>query len=140
MSDFRYARLLEVKERIIEQKRGQLDMALTTLAAVADEIEKAQQEASRTYEEITERCLTGKELSVLLGHLAFLDRKKASLDVERSRIEDRIVGLRKELYDLEVELKMLEKLESKTRQLIKKTQNKKEQKLMDELALRAEGQ
>jgi flagellar export protein FliJ len=139
MSDYRYGRLMEVKERLLEQKQTELDGAVTALGAVIEQIEAVGHETGRTYDEMTARCLTGKELSVLVDYMAYLDMRKADLYNEKTRIRSRLEGIRKELCDLEVELKMLEKLKSKALQIIKKTRKKKEQKLMDELALRIEG-
>jgi flagellar export protein FliJ len=139
MSDYRYGRLMEVKEKLLEQKQTELDVALTALGAVVDQIDAVSRETGRTYDEMTARCLTGKELSVLVDYMAYLDLRKADLHNEKTRIQERLAAIRKELCDLEVELKMLEKLKSKALQIIKKARKKKEQKLMDELALRVEG-
>ena len=129
-----------MKEKLLEHKQRELDFAIMTLNTVIDEIDGVKQETDRTYGDMTARCLTGNELYVLVGYLAHLDMRKAGLNDEKSRREDRIKAVRAQLYDLEIELKMLEKLKSKTLQTIKKTLNRKEQKLMDELALRVEGQ
>jgi flagellar export protein FliJ len=138
MSDFRYRRLMEVKEKLLEHKQRELDMALTALRAVIDEIDGVRRETTRTYDDMTARCLTGNELSVLVGYLGYLDVKRAGLNEKRIEREERVAAIRTQLCDLEIELKMLEKLKSKTLQIIKKARNKKEQKLMDEIALRAE--
>jgi flagellar export protein FliJ len=138
MSDYRYGRLMEVKEKLLEQKQTELDVAVTALGAVVDQIDAVIHETGRTYDEMTARCLTGKELSVLVDYMAYLDMRKADLHTEKVRIQEHLEAIRKELCDLEVELKMLEKLKSKALQIIKKARKKKEQKLMDELALRVE--
>jgi flagellar export protein FliJ len=140
MSEFRYGRLMEVKEKLLEHKERELDVALSALSATTAQIDEVKQETARTWDEMTARCLTGNELSVLVGCLAGLDARRACLTDEKSTIENRIRMVRTELYDLEIELKMLEKLRSKTLQMIKKTRMKKEQKQMDEIALRAEAQ
>jgi flagellar export protein FliJ len=139
MSEYRYGRLMEVKEKLLEHKERELDAALAALSATIVQIDEAKQEAGRTYDDMTARCLTGNELSVLVGYLASLDAKRADLNDKKSTIECRISVVRTELYELEVELKMLEKLKSKTLRMIRKARNRKEQKLMDEIALRAEG-
>jgi flagellar export protein FliJ len=140
MSDFRYARLMEVKEKFLEQKQRELDVAIMALHAVMEEIDGVQRETARTCTDMAVRCFTGKELSVLVGYLAYLDARKAGLYEKRTEKEECINTIRTALWGLEIELKMLEKLKSKTLRMIKKAQNKKEQKLMDELALRVEGQ
>jgi len=131
---------MEVKEKLLEHKERELDVALSALSATTAQIDEVKQETARTWDEMTARCLTGNELSVLVGCLAGLDARRACLTDEKSTIENRIRMVRTELYDLEIELKMLEKLRSKTLQMIKKTRMKKEQKQMDEIALRAEAQ
>jgi flagellar export protein FliJ len=139
MSEFRYGRLMEVKEKLLEHKERELDVALSALSATIAQIDKVQQETARTYNDMTAKCLTGNELAVLVGCLVRLDVKKGGLNDERSSIESHIKMIRTELYDLNTELKMLEKLKSRTLQTIRKIRNKKEQKLMDEIAQRAEG-
>lgn len=138
MSEFRYGRLMEVKEKLLEHKERELDAALSVLSTTIAEIDEVKQETARTYNDITARCLTGNELSVLVGCLASLDVRKAGLNDDKSTIETRIRTVRTELCDLEIELKMLEKLKSKTLQMTRKARNKKEQKLMDEIAQRSQ--
>jgi len=47
--------------------------------------------------------------------------------------------IRQELLALEMELKILEKLKAKALQAARKVRNRKEQRVMDDLALRIEG-
>ncbi len=139
MSDFRYDRLMEIKERLLEQKQRELEIAITSLAAVMDDIRKAEKETADTYDQIATRCLTGRELSVLTGYLSYLDMTKERLHNEKRDGEKRVTNIRNALISLEIELKVLEKLKFKMLQAAKKVLNRKEQKLMDDLALRAEG-
>ena len=140
MSDFRYGRLIEVKEKLLDYKKTELDSARTSLKAVVAEITDVDEDAVRTYACLTEKCITGNELSVLTGYLSYLDSRKNTLNLEKTQQEHRIAALQQELLNLEIERKMLEKLRFKTLQITKKASNKKEQKIMDELALRVEGQ
>jgi flagellar export protein FliJ len=139
MSDFRYNRLIEVKEKLLDHKKEELDGASIALRAVLENITRVEREVVNTYDHLTGRCITGNELSVLTGYLSYLDKEKDDLNSEKIVREKRVTILRQELPNLEVERKMLEKLKFKTLQTIKKARNKKEQKLMDELALRSEG-
>src|SRR5208337_1143463 len=139
MSDFRYGRLMEIKEKLLQQKQRELEIAITSLAAVADDIRKAQEETAETYDQIATRCLTGRELSVLTGYLSYLDMSKERLLKEKGEGEKRVAVVRSALICLEIELKVLEKLKFKMLQAAKKVLGRKEQKLMDDLALRAEG-
>ncbi len=139
MSSFRYERLMEVKEKLLELKQRELDMAMVALGDIISRIAAVGQKVARAYNDMTGRCLTGKELTVLVGYIALLDTQKATLNEEKSRMEERVNTMRSELYDLEIELKMFEKLKSKALQTIKKARNRKERKLMDEIALRGQG-
>jgi flagellar export protein FliJ len=139
MSDFRYDRLLEVKEKLLEHKQTELEIAIASVAAVVSDIEKVEKETTDTYEQITSRCLTGKELSILTGYLSYLDERKASLREEKEKRETRVSTIRQELQALEIELKILEKLKAKALQAARKVRNRKEQRVMDDLALRIEG-
>jgi flagellar export protein FliJ len=138
MSDFRYSRLMEVKEKLLEKKQEELEAALAAVEAVTTEIETTESQIVCTYSEMTTRCLYGKELSTLIDHVAFLDKKKLALVEERKNREAHVEKLRKDLIDLEIDIKMLEKLKSRILTTVRKAKNKKDQKLMDELALRIE--
>jgi flagellar export protein FliJ len=139
MSEFRYNRLLEVKEKLLEHKQTELEVAVASVAAVVSDIEKVEKETAVTYDQITSRCLTGKELSILTGYLSYLDERKASLHEEKEERETRVSTIRQELQTLEIELKILEKLKAKALQAVRKARNRKEQRVMDDLALRIEG-
>jgi flagellar export protein FliJ len=139
MSNFRYSRLMEIKEKFLEQKQRDLEATLTTIEAVTAELSKVEEEVTMTYSEMTARCFYGKELSSMIDHVALLDRRKGLLLQERATEESKADSLRKDLMDIEIDLKMLEKLKTNIVKAESKTQSKKDQKLMDELALRMDG-
>jgi flagellar export protein FliJ len=139
MSEFRYQRLLEIKGKLLEHKQTDLEIAIASVVAVAEQIRDVEKEIVETYYPLTTRCLTGKELTELVDYISYLDLKKAGLREEKRTREEKVALLRTELLALEIELKVLEKLRFKALQAIKKAQNKKDQKLMDELALRRSG-
>ena len=87
MSEFRYDRLLEIKEKLLEYKQAELEIAIASVAAAVSEIEQVERETAETYDELTGRSMTGKELSILTGHLAYLDAKKARLYEEKKKRE-----------------------------------------------------
>jgi flagellar export protein FliJ len=139
MSDFRYDRLMEVKEKLLEQKQRNLEAALLAVQETITKISDVDKRILNTYHDMTTRCLYGKEMTTMIDHITFLDSTKTQLIEEKKERQTIIEIVRKELWDLEMDLKMLEKLKSKNLAIIKKARNKKEQKLMDELALRIEG-
>ncbi len=138
MSEFRYGRLMEVKEKLLEHKQVEIELAVAAVNAISREISDLEREVETSYSDMAGRCLTGNELSVLVGYIAYLDGKKARLHDNRAERTNRVKVLKAELSALEIELKMLEKLKSKIQSAAKKDRNKKEQKLMDAIALRIE--
>jgi flagellar export protein FliJ len=83
--------------------------------------------------------MTGEQFSLLIGHLAYLDGKKAAMREEKEKTDERISAVRRELLGLTMEVKMFEKLKVKALQAAKIAAHRKEQKMMDDLALRVEG-
>ncbi len=138
MFRFRYKRLAEVKEKLLEHKQMELDTAVQALNEIIDAIDKVRQEIESNFNDMISRPMTGEEFSTLTAYLNYLDGKKLTFLEEKERREMRVDGLRAELLALSIELKMLEKLEVKDLAVFKKTSNKKQQKAMDDLALRNE--
>src|SRR5271157_4403148 len=138
MSDFRFNRLIEIKEKLLEQKERDLEVILASQAAVVEEIGRVDGESAGVYAEMANRLLTGKELSMLTDHLAYLDWKKNRLHKEKEEWERKAALLRKVLLSLEMELKVFEKLRFRVRKAMEKVRNRKEQKMFDELALRSQ--
>ena len=138
MSEFRYDRIVEIKEKLLEQKQRDLETARDVAGSRSRGDRPGGGRVGRTYNDMATRRLTGKELSMLIGHLSYLDAsKKQLLDEKRDR-EKKAVVIRNALLALEMELKVFEKLKFRVLQRIKKARNRKEQKLMDDLALRTE--
>ncbi len=138
MFKFRYRRLAEVKEKLLEQKQRELDTAVRAVNEIMDEIDNVRREIESNFNEMISRPLTGEQFSTLTGYLDYLDGKKLAFLAEKERRENRADELRADLLALSIERKMLEKLEVKDLADFKKTGNKKQQKTMDELALRNE--
>jgi flagellar export protein FliJ len=138
MFKFRYKRLAEVKEKLFEHKQRELDAAVRALDEIIGEIDKVRQEIEASFNDMISRPMTGEEFSTATAYLDYLDGKKLTFLKEKGRREERVDGLRADLLALSIELKMLEKLEVKDLAAFKKTGNKKQQKAMDDLALRNE--
>jgi flagellar export protein FliJ len=139
MSEFRFDRLVEIKEKLLEQKERELEAALAAQAAVIKEISRVETESAGVYDEMAARLLTGKELCMLTDRLSYLDMSKERLYNEKGEWERKTALIRSALRSLDMELKVLEKLKSRGLRAMKKARNRKEQKVMDELALRADG-
>jgi flagellar export protein FliJ len=139
MYKFRFARLMEVKERLLEQKQQEVEDAMAALADLVAGIVAVEEEMTARENDLATRCMTGKEFSLLMGGMAYLDDRKTRLKDLKVEADARMEELKKELSALAVELKMLEKLKAKDMREARKAAYRKEQKVMDDLALRTGG-
>jgi len=138
MFNFRFSRLMEIKEKLREHKQGELESAIAASETLMHRIRAMEEEIVNRYNGMVSRCITGEQFSLLIGHLTHLDGKKAAIREEKEKTDKRINALRKELLGLTMEVKMFEKLKVKALQAARIASARKEQKMMDDLALRAE--
>lgn len=129
---------MEVKQKRIEDKEGELQATLKGLNDLNASIEVLGREIEESYNGLTVPSLSGQDFSVIKDYLAYLDQRRIDLMEEKERMQGKMNVLKAELVDLLKELKMLEALESKTLQAIKKSENRREQKKLDQIALRLE--
>ncbi len=139
MSSFRFGRLIEIKEKLREHKQGELENATAASGALMRGILAVEEEIADRYNGMISRCMTGEEFAFLIGHLAYLDGKKAAMTEEKHTTDKRVNALRRELLGLTMELKMFDKLKLKALQAARTAVHRKEQKMMDDLALRSKG-
>jgi len=139
MFNFRFNRLMEIKEKLREHKQGELESAIAASEKLMRRIRTMEEEIVNRYNGMVSRCMTGEQFSLLIGHLAYLDGKKAAMREEKEKTDERISAVRRELLGLTMEVKMFEKLKVKALQAAKIAAHRKEQKMMDDLALRVEG-
>jgi flagellar export protein FliJ len=136
MTKFRLHRIIEVKEKLVEEKEGELEAVLHVLNEIRVNIKTIERDIENTYREMTIPSLRGGDFSVLKDYTTYLNDKKLLLNEEKERTERRIRMLRANLVNLMKELKMLETLKSKSSKELKKSENRKEQKNLDGMALR----
>lgn len=136
MNTFRLHRIMEVKRKVIEEKEGELHGAAQELAALDLTIEGLSKDIEESYTGFAAPSLSGQDFSVLKDYLAYLERKRLDLFEEREGLLERMDAVKAELVELFKELKMLETLESKMVKAMKKSENRREQKSLDEMALR----
>ena len=137
MSKFRLERVIEVKNKVMDDKKRDLDRALAALNGIKDAIAVVEEDIERSYKALNSP-MGGSDFSVLRDFLFHLDDKKANLMEEKVQASVKLDEIRSELLELAKELRMLDTLKSKALQREKKLQNRKEQKTMDDMALRAE--
>lgn len=138
MTKFRLSRIIEVKEKLIEDKERELEGALSILNDLSARIDLMERDRENNYSRLTMPAMSGGDFSVIKDYLSYLEKKKLCLLDEKAATLTRIDHLRLDLTELLKELKMLETLQSKTFKAMKKSANRKEQKSLDAMALRLE--
>jgi flagellar export protein FliJ len=138
MTKFRLNRIIEVKEKLIEDKERELEGAISNLNDIVMGIDAIEKDIENSYNKMTIPSLSGGDFSVLKDYLAYLDNRRLCLLDEKSNVQKRIDQIRVDLVELLKELKMLETLKSKAFKVMKKAENRKEQKNLDAMALRLE--
>lgn len=138
MAKFRFDRIMEVKGRLLEKKEKELKDSLLELDIINNNINVIESEISTQYDILTSSTLNSNDFNVITDYLDYLDRKKQGLFSDRERVASEVAGLRAELVEVARELKILENLKSKTERAIHKAENRKEQKNLDDIALRIE--
>jgi flagellar export protein FliJ len=136
VSKFRLDRIIEVKEKHIEDKEAELELTVSNLRSLINDIAVIEQDIEKTYNEMVTPSIKGNDFSVLKDYLAYLENRRLAMLEEKEHIEEQISLLKSELVELLKELKMLETLRTKSFKALKKSENRKEQKNLDAMALR----
>ena len=123
---------MDDKEREIEEEKSKLETVNRAIETVDIDIEK-------NYERMTGKPMQGNDFSVITDYREYLENMKCSLIGERETVQDKIAILKEELIELMKEMKMLGTLRDKILATLKKSLNRREQKLLDDIALRIEG-
>jgi flagellar export protein FliJ len=138
MTKFRLSRIIEVKEKLIEDKERELEEAISAMNDIIQGIDVTEKNIEKNYNKLTFPSLSGGDFSVLKDYLSYLENRKTCLLDEQANTQQRIDHLRANLVELLKELKMLETLQSKALKVLKKNENRKVQKNLDAMALRIE--
>jgi flagellar export protein FliJ len=124
-------RLMDDKEREIDEEKGKLDSVNRAIEAVDADVEK-------NFERMTGTSMKGNDFCVIMDYLEYLENMKCSLIVEKESVQEKIGVLKEELIDFMKEIKMLNTLRERIIATLKKSFNRREQKLLDDIALRIE--
>ena len=122
---------MEEKELVLDQHNKKLNIICNNIKLLYNEIEV-------NYSELCTRCLDGNEFALLKDYLEHLGRLKTEALAQKEVIEKKIAEIRAELVEMLREIKILDTLKEKTLSTARRAQNKKHQKLLDEIALRLE--
>jgi flagellar export protein FliJ len=134
----RLERIIEIKEKLMDDKEREIDEEKGKLDSVNRSIETVDTDIEENYKRITGTSMKGNDFSVITDYLEYLEGVKCSLTVERESVQEKIALLKEELIDLMKEIKMLNTLKEKILATLKKSYNRHEQKLLDDIALRIE--
>lgn len=138
MTKFRLSRIIEVKEKFIEDKERELEETVSRMNNIVLGIDATDKDIEKSYNKLTIPSLSGGDFSVLKDYLSYLENRKTCLLDEQANTRKKIDQLRSDLVELLKELKMLETLKSKALKVVKKNENRKIQKGLDAMALRIE--
>ncbi len=138
MDKKRIDRIIEIKEKIKQDKEREIEEAVSKMSSICDEIRSVEGDIEKNYAKISANPLSGNDFAVIKDYLEYLDISRISLICEKESAQEQIDFLKEEFYELAREMKMLCTLKQKILKVIKKTQNRREQKMLDELALRLE--
>jgi flagellar export protein FliJ len=136
MSKFRFDRLIEVKENLLNEKKKDLKKTTDLYEGISMEITITEDNIKRDFSRIAEPDTDSNDIYVLREHIIWLEARKSRLSEERRATLEKIEILMVELGEILKEIKTLETLKNRALQVMRKEANKKEQKKLDELALR----
>ena len=139
MHSDRLRRIIELKERLMEEKERVLEEHTKLMDYTISNIKSLDIEINVRYDDICTRTLNGSEFSSLKDYLEYLGRLKTEALAQKVLLQGKIAVIRAELYDMFKEIKMLNTLKKRIFSAARRAQNKKQQKLLDEIALRLEG-
>ena len=138
MDKKRIDRIIEIKEKLRQDKEREIEETVSKMSCICDEIRSVDNDIEKNYEKISETPLTGNDFAVIKDYLEYLDITKTSLICEKESAQEQIDVLKAEFFEIARELKMLCTLKEKVARVIKKSQNRREQKMLDDMALRIE--
>ena len=136
MSKFRLDRVKEVKEKLLDDKRAEMESCLAEIDRISHNIDMIDNNINSNYEHMSITTLNGNDYYIMKEYIIHLEGKKHELIGHREDLKAAADSLRSQLLELLKEIKMLEILKSKTLKSIKRSENRREQKILDELALR----
>lgn len=134
----RINRIIEIKEKLKKDKEREIEEAAAKMAAIRQEVASVERQIDDSYAKLTARSVSGNDFAVIKDYLDYLDVWRSSLVCEKDSMQETIDVLQQEFYEFARELKMLSKLQEKINKAFKKSENRREQKLLDEIALRLE--
>jgi flagellar export protein FliJ len=136
MAKLRVERIIEIKERIKEEKERALESGRLLLIEIGNKITEIDSHIDERYSELTTQSMDGADFAVLRDYLVYLDITKTALVDRREKTRATVEVMRLEYVELAKEIRMLEKLLSKVLKEVRKVEGRRQQKFLDNMALR----
>jgi flagellar export protein FliJ len=136
MAKLRVERIIEIKEKMKEDKERDLENLKTTITLIMNDIANIDDELQKKHNNMAATGIDGNEFSVLRDYMFYLDATKVNLMEKRVNMRKVADSLSSECFELAKEIKMLEKLKLRAIRKIKKVEGRREQKVLDYIALR----
>jgi flagellar export protein FliJ len=136
MYNERVQRIIELKEKLLEDKERQMETFRREDDRISTNISVLNADIDERHEILSKMSFSGSDFMVFKNYLVHLDANRSSWLKQQEEVRKQIEQVRSELTDLLKEIKMLETLKAKALADIRRSRNKKEQKKLDEIALR----
>jgi flagellar FliJ protein len=133
---FKLQKLLDYKTDIEEEKKNELSLALKRLEEEKqklEELKQKQKEMNNTFQEKSSSGMTANELKLLANYIDYYKRSIKQQKVRIKMAEDYLESCREELIKATQEKKMMEKLKEIDYKKYLYGEQKKEEKLVDDL-------
>jgi flagellar FliJ protein len=134
--NFKLQKLLDYKISIEEQKKNELSLAIKRLEeekGVLEELLNKQKEMDSKFQKKTSEGIEVNELKLLVNYIDYYKRRIKSQRINIRMAEDYLESCRDELIKASQEKKMMEKLKEIDYEKYLYSEQKKEEKLVDDL-------
>jgi len=133
-------KIIDLKETMIRGKEREIEAAVLEVKGIVLNIHMTEETIHKNHNSLGAAPMKGSDFSVLKDYLSYLEKRKDALTAQKEDREKRIEGLRSQLFEMAKEKKMFEKLKSRMAAGLKKSFNRRQQKLLDDIALRIDTQ
>jgi flagellar export protein FliJ len=133
-------KIIELKETMIRGKEREIEDAALEVKGIVLNIRMTEETIHKSHNGLGAAPMKGSDFSVLKDYLSYLEKRKDTLIEEKEDREKKISSLRSQLFELAKEKKMFEKLKSRITASLRKSFNRRQQKLLDDIALRIDTQ
>ncbi len=134
--DKKLTRIIELKEKFMEEKEGVLNNLAIQFSEINTIIEKIEFEYGENQEMLQKFVLDGSDFEVITSYIKCLSARKQKKIHERENVNKQIDAVRAELVELAIEVNIYKKLREKKIKEIKIIENRKLQKKLDDIAIR----